>query len=179
MVAEEGQQQGDQEQGYGHDSPGDADSGSEVGLGRAALDDLFEREVLSSFLWLLRWHSGAGFGARFRCRLRLGAGGARSDAKVGARIRARVFRDVPGKGGRGHVIYAGAGADRMLGRFRVLGAKFGHDIQRPGLAFAESVEIFGDRFFGVEADVAGIGADETFVENAAGKLVEALILERL
>jgi hypothetical protein len=45
------------------------------------------------------------------------------------------------------------------------------------LAFAQGGEIVGDDFFFVEADLAGVGAYEAFVEDAAGKLVEAFVLD--
>jgi hypothetical protein len=45
------------------------------------------------------------------------------------------------------------------------------------LAFAQGGEIIGDGFFFVESDLAGVGADEAFVEDAAGKLVEVFVFE--
>ncbi len=47
------------------------------------------------------------------------------------------------------------------------------------LALAQRVEIVGDRLIGIEADLAGVGADESLVEDAAGKLVEAFVFQRL
>src|SRR5271166_184138 len=48
---------------------------------------------------------------------------------------------------------------------------------RLNLAFAQGGQIVGYRFLLVEPDVAGVGAYETFIENAAGKLVEVFLLE--
>jgi hypothetical protein len=45
------------------------------------------------------------------------------------------------------------------------------------LAFAQGGEIVGDGFLFVEADLAGIGAYETLIEDAAGKLVEVFVFE--
>lgn len=45
------------------------------------------------------------------------------------------------------------------------------------LILAYSGQVVGDGFFFVEPDLAGVGADKTFVENAAGKLVEVLVFE--
>jgi hypothetical protein len=44
------------------------------------------------------------------------------------------------------------------------------------LTFAQGGEVIGYGFFFVESDLAGEGADETFVEDAARKLVEVFIL---
>ena len=46
------------------------------------------------------------------------------------------------------------------------------------LAFAQGGEVVGYGFFFVESDLAGEGADETFVEDAAGKLVEVFVFQR-
>ncbi len=45
------------------------------------------------------------------------------------------------------------------------------------LALAQGSEIVGDGFLFVESDLAGVGADETLVEDAAGKLVKVFVLE--
>ena len=45
------------------------------------------------------------------------------------------------------------------------------------LTLAQGGEVIGDGIVFIESDVAGVGADETFVENAAGKLVKAFVLE--
>src|SRR5579885_1419480 len=39
------------------------------------------------------------------------------------------------------------------------------------------VEIFVDGFFGIETELLGVGANESFVENAAGELIEVLFLD--
>ena len=46
------------------------------------------------------------------------------------------------------------------------------------LTLTQSGEIIGDRFFFVEADLAGVGPDESFIEDATGKLVEVFLFER-
>jgi hypothetical protein len=46
------------------------------------------------------------------------------------------------------------------------------------LAFAQGGKIIGERLLFVEPDMAGVGANETAVEDAAGKLIEALFFER-
>ncbi len=45
------------------------------------------------------------------------------------------------------------------------------------LTLAQGSEIVGDSFLFVETDLAGVGAHETFVEDAAGELVEVFVLE--
>ena len=47
------------------------------------------------------------------------------------------------------------------------------------LRLADTLEIFGDGFFGVESEMLGVGADESFIEDAAGKLIEVFLLDRL
>ena len=57
----------------------------------------------------------------------------------------------------------------------------GAEIRQNGLvlnlALAQGGQIVGDGFFFVEPDQAGIGAHETFIKNAAGKLVKAFVFE--
>jgi hypothetical protein len=57
------------------------------------------------------------------------------------------------------------------------GAEVGENGLRVNLALAQGGEVIGDYFFFVEADLAGVGTDETFVEDAAGELVEMLFLD--
>jgi len=45
------------------------------------------------------------------------------------------------------------------------------------LVLAQGEEIIGDGFLLVKADLAGVGADETLVEDAAGELVKAFVLD--
>lgn len=45
------------------------------------------------------------------------------------------------------------------------------------LTLAHGGQVIGYSFFFVQADLAGVGADETFVEDAAGELVEVLFFE--
>ena len=50
---------------------------------------------------------------------------------------------------------------------------------RVDLAFRERCKVVVDGLFFVESDLAGIGADKPFIKDAAGKLVEVLVFERL
>jgi hypothetical protein len=45
------------------------------------------------------------------------------------------------------------------------------------LTLAQSGEVVGYGFFFVKSDLAGVGADESFIEDAAGKLVEVFVFE--
>ena len=45
------------------------------------------------------------------------------------------------------------------------------------LTLAHGGQVIGYGFFFIEADLAGVGAHETLVEDAAGELVEVLVLE--
>jgi len=56
-------------------------------------------------------------------------------------------------------------------------AEVGEDGLLLNLTLTQSGEIIGDRFFFVEADLAGVGAYESFIEDAAGKLVEVFLFE--
>ena len=47
------------------------------------------------------------------------------------------------------------------------------------MGLAQGRQIFGDGFFGIESQILGVGAYETFVENAAGKNVETLLFDGL
>jgi hypothetical protein len=49
---------------------------------------------------------------------------------------------------------------------------------RVDLGLAES-KIIGDRFVIVQAEVLGVGANESFIEDAAGKQIEVLLLDSL
>src|SRR5580700_10669899 len=55
------------------------------------------------------------------------------------------------------------------------------EVRRKGmrlkLVLAHGVEIGSYGFFFVESDLTGVGAHETFVEDAAGKLVEMFLFE--
>jgi hypothetical protein len=56
-------------------------------------------------------------------------------------------------------------------------AEIGQDGVRLNLTLTQGGEVIGYGFLFVESDLAGVGAHETFVEDAAGKLVEVLVLE--
>jgi len=56
-------------------------------------------------------------------------------------------------------------------------AEIGQDGVGLNLTLAQGREVIGYGFLFVESDLAGVGAHETFVEYAAGKLVEVLVLE--
>jgi len=51
------------------------------------------------------------------------------------------------------------------------------NLLRLDLSFAQGREIVVESFFFGEAELAGVGADETFIEDAAGKLIEALFFQ--
>ena len=67
----------------------------------------------------------------------------------------------------------------LPGRFGGHEVKFRHDRVRLDLALTQGGQIVADRFFGIEPDLTGIGADKSLVEHTAGKLIEALIFESL
>jgi hypothetical protein len=56
-------------------------------------------------------------------------------------------------------------------------AEVGEQSLRLNLAFAEGSQIVSDGFVFVETNLAGVGADKTFVEDAAGELVEVFVLD--
>lgn len=45
------------------------------------------------------------------------------------------------------------------------------------LTLAQGSKIVGDGFFFVKADLAGVGAHESFIEDAAGKLIEVFFFQ--
>jgi len=51
------------------------------------------------------------------------------------------------------------------------------DFVRIDLRFAQADKIVGDGFFVVEAEMLGVSANESFVEDAAGKLIEVFVLD--
>ncbi len=56
-------------------------------------------------------------------------------------------------------------------------AEIGQDGVGLNLTLAQGREVIGYGFLFVESDLAGVGAHEAFVEDAAGKLVKVLVLE--
>jgi hypothetical protein len=56
-------------------------------------------------------------------------------------------------------------------------AEVGEQSLRLNLAFAEGSQIVSDGFVLVKTNLAGVGADKTFVEDTAGELVEMLVLD--
>ncbi len=56
-------------------------------------------------------------------------------------------------------------------------AEIGRNGLRFDLAFAQGGEIVGDGFFFIKADLAGVGANESLIENAAGKLAKVFFLQ--
>jgi hypothetical protein len=68
------------------------------------------------------------------------------------------------------------GRDDLAGLSR-RGVEIRQNGLRLNLTLAQSGEIVGYRFFFVEADLAGVGADETFVEDAARELVKMFVFE--
>ncbi len=57
-------------------------------------------------------------------------------------------------------------------------AEVREQILRLNLAFAKGAQVIGEGFVLVETDLAREGADKTLVEDAAGELVEVLVLDR-
>lgn len=72
-----------------------------------------------------------------------------------------------------------AGDNWRGGGFLLAGrsVEIGEDRLLLNLAFAQGCEIIGDGFFFIEADLAGVGADESFIEDAAGELIEVFVFE--
>ena len=56
-------------------------------------------------------------------------------------------------------------------------AEIGQDGLLLNLAFAQGLQIIGDGFFFVESDLAGVGANESFIKDPAGKLIEMFVLQ--
>lgn len=81
-----------------------------------------------------------------------------------------IFREI----GFGKILLAQL---RRSGGFHCRGVKIGKDRLLLDLTFAQGGEIIRHGFFFVEADLSGVGADETFIEDAAGKLVEVFVLK--
>ena len=71
-------------------------------------------------------------------------------------------------------IFARLRSDRRIGP-NGWRAKIRQDGLLLDLTFAESCQVVGYGFFLVESDLAGVGANETFVEDAARELVELFI----
>ena len=67
--------------------------------------------------------------------------------------------------------FFGSGRDRRRGRIP--------DFVGVHLGLAQASQIVGDGVFVVEAEVLGVGANESFVEDSTGKLVEVLLLDGL
>jgi hypothetical protein len=55
--------------------------------------------------------------------------------------------------------------------------KIGEDVLGLDLALAQCGEVVGNGFFLVETDLAGVGADETLIEDSAGKLVKVFVFQ--
>ncbi len=66
----------------------------------------------------------------------------------------------------------------VIARFGRRAAEIGQDRLLLHLALAQRCQIVGDSLFFVEADLAGIGAHEAFIEDSARELVEMLVLQR-
>ena len=45
------------------------------------------------------------------------------------------------------------------------------------LSFAEASEVVSHRLFVIEAEVLGVGANETFIKDAAGELIEVFLFD--
>ena len=64
-----------------------------------------------------------------------------------------------------------------VARFTLRGAEIRKNGLPLNLTLAQCGQIIGHGFFFVESDLAGVGADETLVEYAAGKLVKVFVFE--
>ena len=64
-----------------------------------------------------------------------------------------------------------------VARFTLRGAEIRKNGLPLNLTLAQCGQIIGHGFFLVESDLAGVGADETLVEYAAGKLVKVFVFE--
>jgi hypothetical protein len=93
-----------------------------------------------------------------------------------ARLLLIVAVIVTAGGKAGQNVVAGVGrADR--GGFRGWGAEIRRNGVGRKLILARGLEIVRYGFFLVEADLAGVGADETFIEDAARELVKVFVFE--
>ena len=63
------------------------------------------------------------------------------------------------------------------GGFARRGAEIGKNGLLLNLTLAQCGEIFAYRFFFIQSNLAGVGAYETFIEDAAGKLAKLFVLE--
>src|SRR5271165_6322717 len=93
-------------------------------------------------------------------------------AILGAKLAAVMVAAGAGEVGFARILRENIGRAGFNGR----GVEIGQDGVLLNLALAQGGEVVGDGFFFVESDLAGVGADETFVEDAAGKLVEVFVL---
>jgi hypothetical protein len=84
--------------------------------------------------------------------------------------------NVAGKLVGGKSLVAGVGRGYWSG-FRGRSAEIGRNGLLLELAVAQGFEIFGHRFFFVKPDLAGVGPDETLIEDSAGELVKVFIFE--
>jgi hypothetical protein len=75
------------------------------------------------------------------------------------------------------IVIAALGFVNLGSGFAGLDAEVGRDGLGLNLALAQSGQIIGYGFFFIEADLAGVGADKTFVEDAAGKLVKVFFFD--
>ncbi len=57
------------------------------------------------------------------------------------------------------------------------GAEIGENVLRLNLTLSQGCEIVGNRFFFIQSDLAGVGADEALIKDSAGKLVEVFVFE--
>jgi len=74
-----------------------------------------------------------------------------------------------------HIVLRIERSDRA--RFDPWVAEIRQNLLRLNLTLAQGSEIIGYGFFLVETDLAGVGADEAFVEDSAGKLVKVFVFK--
>jgi hypothetical protein len=87
-----------------------------------------------------------------------------------------VIDGVGGKLVAGRMVVAKLGRDHR-GEFTGRGTEIREDGLLLDLTLTQGGQIIGYDFFFVESDLAGVGADETFIEDAAGKLVKVFVFE--
>jgi hypothetical protein len=133
----------------------------------------------------LRRRMGGGVG----CGIRRGANAFMAAATIfffasvfTARRVAVIAAIVAGKRLDANVVLGKIGVFGKIGRadsagFARRGAKIGKNGMLLNLTLAQCGEIVCHRFLFVESDLAGVGADETLIEDAAGKLFEVFVFE--
>lgn len=104
----------------------------------------------------------------------------RTDVFLAREVKLGKFFDFDGSFGLGRrARCARSFRGRRFGSAALLGFGSGGlpRLLRFELSLPHFVEIFGDGFFGIEAKVLGVGANESFIEYATGELVEVFFFD--